>query len=131
MIIEINEKESYTIEIPEKLTRQDFLGMFERFGRIAKIIGRDEISELSQSSETESQTAVKIKKKKKGKKFTTLTSFDRGSGLALLKEFYSKKRDRNNKVKFASKYGFRSYTSFKVVLHYLKKNYKFKERDYL
>jgi transposase len=47
MKIQINESEVYEIKIPETIDKASFLTFFERLNRVAKIIGKDELSELS------------------------------------------------------------------------------------
>lgn len=50
MIIKINEYESYTLTLPEELTRQQFFEFKSRLDYVAKLIGKDPLIQIAQEA---------------------------------------------------------------------------------
>ena len=87
MKIKINEYESYEVNTPENITRQEFLELVSRFNFITKMLGRDNIPTLSQLNN--------IKRTKKGK---IPFNHDRQFLIDCLKLYYNKKLEELNKI---------------------------------
>ena len=103
MKIKINEREIYLIDLPEEISPQEFLGIFDRLDIIRKLLNKDVFLSISEKKEKKTEyttfsKARKLSHKSCNKIFWNFIKTNKENYIKFAKAYYSKDKQAWEKL---------------------------------
>lgn len=122
MKIQINERESYHIELQEEIKGSEFFELLNRLQHLAKLIGKDFISQVKSIDDSIPVKRIKVKYSKQNTHKYPMTPEGRIDAVELMRKYYT--LEVNELKSIYNLHGYPNRNEFSKYINYLKQKFK-------
>ena len=118
--IEINEKETYCLELPDLITKTEFIGVMERLNRILKLVSNDVFKSEEVSANKIVSNTFHVR---------TNAKYTRSDAVKILTMYYSEEDMNKREAKITKLYPRMDRNRLKSYINYAKKKWGIMPKD--